>query len=62
MRDGQFIDDMLQEFIEQSLKKLPIPRPMRWGDSDIEFVRPIHWVLRFIWITRHPLHNQRACC
>lgn len=42
--DGQFIDDMLQEFIEHSLKKLPIPRPMRWGDSDAEFVRPIHWV------------------
>lgn len=42
--DGQFIDDVLQEFIEHSLKKLPIPRPMRWGDSDAEFVRPIHWV------------------
>ncbi len=42
--EGQFIDDMLQEFVEQSLKKLPVPRPMRWGASDTEFVRPIHWV------------------
>ena len=42
--DGQLIEDMLEQFIEQSLKKLPVPRPMRWGDNDTEFVRPIHWV------------------
>ena len=31
--------------IEQALKTLPVPKRMRWGDSDVEFVRPVHWVL-----------------
>lgn len=44
-QEGRHIHAVLQDFIEQSLKRLPIPRPMRWGDSEIEFVRPIHWLL-----------------
>ncbi len=31
--------------IENVLQGLPIPKPMRWGDGDIEFARPIHWIL-----------------
>ena len=42
---GKSIQQMLPEIIEQGLNKLPIPRPMRWGSSEIEFVRPIHWVV-----------------
>ena len=41
---GKTIQQVLPEVIEQGLHKLPIPRPMRWGSSDVEFVRPIHWV------------------
>ena len=37
--------DLLQGIVEQALAKLPTPRRMRWGASDIEFVRPVHWVL-----------------
>ncbi|MGU9958044.1 MAG: glycine--tRNA ligase subunit beta, partial [Arenicellales bacterium WSBS_2016_MAG_OTU3] len=40
---GQTLDKVLAEFIDESLKKLPIPKRMRWGDSDVEFVRPVHW-------------------
>lgn len=36
---------LLPEIVSQSLAKLPIPKRMRWGDSDVEFVRPVHWVL-----------------
>ena len=37
--------ELLPGIIEQTLKGLPIPRRMRWGASDIEFVRPVHWVV-----------------
>ena len=38
---GPLIPDM----VGTALGKLPIARRMRWGQSDIEFVRPIHWVV-----------------
>jgi len=41
---GKSLNELLPNIIEQGLNKLPIPRPMRWGNNDIEFVRPIHWV------------------
>lgn len=42
---GKSLQELLPDIIEQGLAKLPIPRPMRWGSNEIEFVRPIHWVL-----------------
>jgi len=36
---------LLPGLIESSLAALPIPRRMRWGDGDVEFVRPVHWVV-----------------
>lgn len=41
---GKLLRELLPNIIEQGLSKLPIPRPMRWGNNDAEFVRPIHWV------------------
>lgn len=31
--------------IEAALAALPIPKRMRWGAGDAEFVRPLHWVV-----------------
>ncbi len=42
---GKTIQEVIPEIVNRALKELPIPRPMRWGNSDIEFVRPIHWVV-----------------
>ncbi|MDH3342408.1 MAG: glycine--tRNA ligase subunit beta, partial [Gammaproteobacteria bacterium] len=42
---GKPLSELLQNIIEQSLAKLPIPKRMRWGDSDAEFVRPVHWLV-----------------
>lgn len=42
---GKNIDAIIPEVIENALAKLPIPKPMRWGNNEIEFVRPIHWVV-----------------
>jgi glycyl-tRNA synthetase beta chain len=30
--------------VESALATLPIPKRMRWGSGEAEFVRPIHWV------------------
>ncbi len=42
---GKQSTELLPELIEQALKRLPIAKRMRWGNSDIEFVRPIKWIL-----------------
>lgn len=42
---GKALADLLEEIVNQSLVKLPIPKRMRWGDKTAEFVRPIHWVV-----------------
>ncbi|MFT4693419.1 MAG: glycyl-tRNA synthetase beta chain [Francisella sp.] len=45
IQSGQKTVGLLQEIVAKALKQLPIPKMMRWGDSDIEFVRPVHWVV-----------------
>lgn len=35
---------LLPEMISNALTKLPVPKLMRWGASDINFVRPVHSV------------------
>ena len=42
---GQQTTELLQEIIAKALKQLPIPKMMKWGSSDVEFVRPVHWVV-----------------
>ena len=45
IEQGQTAESLLPEIVTQSLNDLPIPRRMRWGDRDTEFVRPVHWLL-----------------
>ncbi len=42
---GQTAANLLPAMVQGSLDQLPVPRRMRWGDGDVEFVRPVHWVL-----------------
>ncbi len=42
---GHAITDIIPGLLEKALKQLPMPKRMRWGNSDIEFVRPLHWML-----------------
>ena len=44
-KKGQHLDVYLADIIIQALKKLPIPKLMRWGDSDHQFVRPVHGLI-----------------
>jgi glycyl-tRNA synthetase beta chain len=45
VEQGRTTADLLPALIEKALADLPIPRRMRWGDGDAEFVRPVHWVV-----------------
>jgi len=49
---GQSTADLMPGLVERALTALPIPRRMRWGAGDVEFVRPVHWVVL--------LHGSRA--
>ncbi|MGD9169214.1 MAG: glycine--tRNA ligase subunit beta [Candidatus Thiodiazotropha sp.] len=42
---GKAAADLLPEIASQALNKLPIPKRMRWGDSEAQFVRPVHWLV-----------------
>lgn len=39
---GQALADLVQGILEAAIKALPIPKPMRWGDSTAQFIRPVH--------------------
>ena len=41
---GETISSLLPPMIDGALKKLPIPKAMRWGSSSIQFIRPVHTV------------------
>ncbi|MFT5718303.1 MAG: glycyl-tRNA synthetase beta chain, partial [Oleiphilaceae bacterium] len=42
---GEDTLSLLNDIVDQSLSKLPIPKRMRWGAQRVEFVRPLQWVL-----------------
>ena len=42
---GQAAAALLPGVAEQALNRLPIPKRMRWGESDAQFVRPVHWLV-----------------
>ncbi|NEX17261.1 MAG: glycine--tRNA ligase subunit beta [Halochromatium sp.] len=41
---GKATSALLPQLTNEALAALPIPKRMRWGDSNVEFVRPLHWV------------------
>jgi glycyl-tRNA synthetase beta chain len=47
-KPGAPTNSLLAAIVQTALDALPIPKRMRWGASEAEFVRPVHWVvLRF---------------
>jgi glycyl-tRNA synthetase beta chain len=36
---------LLPGFVSESLDALPIPKRMRWGAGEAQFVRPVHWLV-----------------
>lgn len=39
---GAVLDEVLAGVVDSVVRKLPIPKVMRWGDGDAQFVRPVH--------------------
>lgn len=39
---GQPVAELLEGLINQAVSKLPIPKPMRWGNYNTQFIRPVH--------------------
>ncbi|MDG4606258.1 MAG: glycine--tRNA ligase subunit beta [Candidatus Contendobacter sp.] len=42
---GAATADLIPGIVLAALAALPIPKRMRWGDRDDEFVRPVHWAV-----------------
>ncbi len=38
---GQATENLLSDLVANALSHLPIPKAMRWGNSDIQFIRPV---------------------
>jgi glycyl-tRNA synthetase beta chain len=49
---GATLDAVLPGIVEDALKALPIPKLMRWGAGDAQFVRPVHGLVM--------LHGERV--
>ena len=62
---GESAEALLGNMVATSLSKLPIPKLMRWGDSDVQFVRPVHTVTLLLGDTLIPatilgIHSDRV--
>ncbi|MCK8894102.1 glycine--tRNA ligase subunit beta [Haemophilus influenzae] len=42
--EGQPTKNLLNDIAANALAKLPIPKPMRWADKTVQFIRPVHTV------------------
>lgn len=51
-KPGEVLDDHLSTLLAEALKKLPIPKVMRWGSGEAQFVRPVHGLVM--------LHGERV--
>ena len=51
---GESAEALLANMVASSLSKLPIPKLMRWGASDVQFVRPVHTVTLLLGETLIP--------
>ncbi len=44
-QQGAPTTEIIPGILRQALAALPIPKRMRWGAGEAEFVRPVHWVV-----------------
>jgi glycyl-tRNA synthetase beta chain len=45
IKPGAAAAELLPGLVQAALDALPVPRRMRWGAGDAQFVRPIHWIV-----------------
>jgi len=44
-KPGVGTSTLIAEIVAASLAALPIPKPMRWGNRETKFIRPVHWLV-----------------
>ena len=44
-RPGAEISALLPRLLQEALDALPVPKRMRWGTLEAQFVRPVHWLV-----------------
>jgi glycyl-tRNA synthetase beta chain len=45
---GQAAEALIPGIIDAALAALPIPKRMRWGAGEEQFVRPVHWIVAML--------------
>jgi glycyl-tRNA synthetase beta chain len=45
VKPGADTTALLPEILLEAIKVMPIPKPMRWGDHEFAFARPLHWLV-----------------
>ncbi|MEL1265857.1 glycine--tRNA ligase subunit beta [Pseudoxanthomonas putridarboris] len=45
VKPGARTAHLLPEIVREAIAGMPIPKPMRWGDHDYAFARPVHWLV-----------------
>jgi glycyl-tRNA synthetase beta chain len=45
VKPGASTASLLPEILREAVAAMPIPKPMRWGDHDYGFARPVHWLV-----------------
>ena len=48
IKQGAAAIELLPGLVQAALDALPIPRRMRWGALEVQFVRPVHWVVMLL--------------
>lgn len=45
VKPGAMARELLPGFVGEALDQLPVPKRMRWGAGEAQFVRPAHWLV-----------------
>jgi len=48
VRAGARTAELLPEIVAEAIAAMPIPKPMRWGDHEHAFARPVHWLVALL--------------
>lgn len=48
LKSGAAAIELLPGLVQAALDALPIPKRMRWGALEVQFVRPVHWVVMLL--------------
>ncbi|RDY65489.1 glycine--tRNA ligase subunit beta [Lysobacter soli] len=48
VKPGASTAALLPDILRDAISAMPIPKPMRWGDHDYGFARPVHWLVMLL--------------